>query len=416
MKYLVCGLCLQGNKGGPAIAASLIKAIREEVDQAAEFGFMVPGAMLQEEARWGVRFGVAVYPETTIRIFRKRIRDSLRTIGAIRNWIKIARNYDVIIEMQAIAYVGPPERSLMQNLFGGRFANFILCKFAKRPMVAWTQSLGPFNSIFIEILARIDLKRQPIVFCRGESALKNVRELLPKHPAKAYPDVACILPYDKQNGIQLIRSVDGSNNIGKPIATISPSAVLYRKYKSGGINNKHVSTMARLSSYLTEKGFAVYLVPHTVMHGNLGPTRCDKSVCEEILKALQTQRLGNCATLIDSVNLGPEQVKGIISNAVVHVSGRYHSVIAGLSSGVPTIALSWHEKYFDIMGFYDLKDFVYDGYGVSMSLEELVDKVLSESEEIRSILRSRQLKAEDLVLENARDFKQVIKHVTNYAL
>ena len=37
---------------------------------------------------------------------------------------------------------------------------------------------------------------------------------------------------------------------------------------------------------------------------------------------------------------------------LAYIGARYHSLIASLSSGVPSIALSWHPKYKDLMDLY----------------------------------------------------------------
>ena len=54
--FFVIGLCLQGNKGGQALALSLIQVLRGRYPNC-EFTFSVPAAELVYEAEWAKRLG-----------------------------------------------------------------------------------------------------------------------------------------------------------------------------------------------------------------------------------------------------------------------------------------------------------------------------------------------------------------------
>ena len=59
LRIFITGLCLQGNKGGPAIALSLIKQHLLFLDNL-EFVFSVPQIDLKEEKLWGEKYNIKV--------------------------------------------------------------------------------------------------------------------------------------------------------------------------------------------------------------------------------------------------------------------------------------------------------------------------------------------------------------------
>lgn len=367
MKLLVTGLCLQGNKGGPALALALMAQLRTHLGADIAFVFSVPGgAEYAHEAAWAERYGVTVVerisrndllPPFCVKGFRQKLR-------RVRRWLTALRACDLVLDLSAISYVGPPLGTTGGALWG-RFLSFAMACLHHKPFLAWTQSYGPFSTAAIRVLARVDLSRQPIVCCRGEDCAHAVQALLPGKPTAVYPDVATVLDYDLAEGRRYFTQVLGLPDSARVI-TISPSAVIYAKTARGDGDNAHVALLSQFCQRVLTMGFTPVLVPHTLRPGRPNPRLCDYAVALEVRQALASPHL----TIVDD-DLSPRDLKAIISGAHIHVGARYHSIIAALSAGVPCISLSWHAKYRDIMRMYGMDAYVVDGLA-GTPLDELL--------------------------------------------
>jgi colanic acid/amylovoran biosynthesis protein len=408
LKFFVTGLCLQGNKGGPAIAISLMAALRKQIPDAS-FMFAVPPAPEFEfEERWAKYYGVPVVEDlwgitfwsfSPWSVIRDGLGTTYRRFQKLTKWYRALRSCQIMLDMTAISYAGPPEGTEAHAL-STRYRYFRAARFARRRFLAWTQNYGPFSTPRIAKAAKADLATLPVVFCRGNNSSKHVRELLPDKQCLLYPDVAVTLDYDKERGKSLVdRCFEEFPE--RQIVTISPSAVIFGKCESVG-ENYHVRSLTRLCESLIEKGFAVLLVPHTFNPAMHNPVYCDYAVCLSILSGMRPNRwLGIVHNDLSAIDL-----KSIISNASLHIGARYHSVIAALSTGVPCISMSWHHKYKDIMEMYGFEKFVVEGAGKTFNEDalRLVDDVFEDYDCLREKLKAAQQKLENSVAENSRHF------------
>ncbi len=414
LRFLVTGLCLQGNKGGPAIALSLRKQI-EKLMPGSEFTLSVPaGKTFPREVHWSKTYGFEVVEDFSYYdlpylplLFHSRAR-------RVGRWLRALRASDVVIEMSAISYFGPPVGTAW-HAFYKRFRYYLLARLFRRPMLAWTQSYGPLNTRMIRAMARIDLRCQPVIFCRGDDCRVAVKELLPDKEARSFPDVAVALDYDTADGTQLIQQLitvaPADVAPADKLITISPSAVIYRAMNSESAENRHVQQLVALCDELCGRGFVVLLVPHTKRISNSNPLTCDCAVAELIMA--QVKRSDRVA--LAGEDLSPTRLKSIISAAWIHIGGRYHSIVAALSAGVPCLSLSWHGKYRDMMRMYGVEQFVHESIDDDDPAELLrrVDDLLEHRDQTRQSLRERHGSVVEQVEENTRQFVELIKEAVS---
>lgn len=419
MRVLLTGLCLQGNKGGPAIALSLMQLLKLH-RRDLQFTLSVPsGAEWEHEMRWAAIYGVDiiptfqsldVIPPFAIRRFPEGWRRAM-------NWVATARKMDVVVDMSAIAYIGPPEAAERDTFVWGRFIYFTAAQVARRPFLAWTESLGPFTGWFVPHVARIDLKRQPLVLCRGDETLANVHRLLPGHPARSFPDVAITLEFDTGRGLAYLAKAFPDQQ-PRDVVTLSPNAVSYVK-GAQATPNEHIVLLKQIVAHFTAAGRSVCLVPHTIRSGRHDPRQCDLGVCRELQSVLREEcstagALGSAVRIVEE-DLSPIELKSIIAASGLHIGARYHSVVAALSSGVPCIALAWHPKYADILRMYEVADFVHPAFGPAATDGSIVPKLARlevKAGAIRDKLRSRQEALRAEVEENARLFCELLDKVS----
>jgi len=76
----------------------------------------------------------------------------------------------------------------------------------------------------------------------------------------------------------------------------------------------------------------------------------DITVSEEIQDILKKE--GIYVEIIDSAHMSSKQLKNVIASCEVIVASRYHSCVAALSSGVPTLVIGWHYKYEELLHWY----------------------------------------------------------------
>ncbi len=389
MKIFVTGLCLQGNKGGPAIALAL-KAQLDKYLKNITYIFSVPREdEFQYELEWAKSYRVNVVEDFSYRdcippfVFQNFVKRTQR----LNKWINALRSADLILEMSAISYIGPPIGSNLGVLLSGRVRYFLAAQFLHRKLFAWTQSYGPFSTALTRLLSKLDLGRQPAIFCRGEISQKNVSRLLPHKKTYSFPDVATLLDFKKKWGTDYVRNIFSTDLDFNKLITISPSAVIFAKTKNKGREASHVNHILYLCNHLFKKGYSILLVPHTFRPQRHYPAICDYAVSKIILNKLGSHESRDRLQIVCD-DLSPIQLKSIISTAAVHIGARYHSLIASLSSGVPSICLSWHHKYLDLMTQYKMEEFVFNDTELAQPSEStlMFDSIMGNKDQIKANL------------------------------
>ena len=373
---------MQGNKGGAALALSLMRLLGDRIDNL-NMVFSVPaGSEWIHEANAAQRYQLEVIEN--IDGFKSflppfcfkpdRLRRTIRWCGQLLE-------ADVLLQMSAISYVGPPHggRKTRDSL-GGRFFDFVVAGVTRTPFIAWTQSYGPFSNRIVRFLAKLDLGCQTPIFCRGERTAEAVLELLPAAEVEIYPDVAVSLEWDRREGLDLIKEFGIGD--GRKVATISPSSVMYSTSGGLGLENEHVATLAEAVNCLRDKNYAVILVPHTLRKINPKLTTCDLEVAKTIVAAAGSD---NLHIISDDLLVG--ELKSIIAACDIHIGARYHSVVAALSSGTPAISLSWHLKYYDLMQMYDSLEYLCSGQNIRELTNRLIDQYAKQKNVIETAHR-----------------------------
>jgi polysaccharide pyruvyl transferase WcaK-like protein len=400
-RFMITGLCMHGNKGGPAIALSLVNAIRQGFPDA-DFVFSVPsGTGFKYEQHWAKKYGFDIVGNVDIKHLIPPWCFKRTRFDALSAWVKELKSARAMIQMSGISYVGPPAASPgLSNILSRRFTDFMLAGILRKPMLAWTQSYGPLSTRLIRFLAWLDLRSQPVIFCRGDDCLQEVIGLLPNKDVRSYPDIAVTLSYDREWGKTFI-SEKGLEAGG--YVTVSPSAVLYAKSKLADGGNLHIQCLENICRELGRRNIAVVVAPHTMRPEESSPDICDYRVSLELMRNLENP---DSVTLLDD-DLSPVEIKSIISLANFHIGGRYHSVVAALSSGIPAIALSWHPKYRDLMRAYDVDRYIMAESEVDP--QEIISKLVNEYESLRQIISSGHSKVLEMTQANVDEFTGLLE-------
>jgi polysaccharide pyruvyl transferase WcaK-like protein len=382
MDILITGLTLHNNKGGPALALSLIKKIRPQF-QNAKFYLAVPdfGINVSKEEEWAKFYNIdGVIGSIGAKEFL--YINSQRRV----KFVTSLKEFDLVIDLTALSYMDLPHMTYKKNLIRNLsiFTMKYFCNILNIPMIRWTQSYGPFKSMFTKFLVKYDLKKQKHIFIRGSNSVKNMEKLFNNTRLFSFPDIAILLDSKDEYHQKYLKN--------DKYITLSPSSVIYSRDEE-----KHIEHFQRIIKYINNLGYKIVIVPHNLMSINPNLKNCDLEVSKKILE--------NTHLVKENIHLVEEDIdvynlKGIISNAQLHIGARYHSIIASLSSGVPTIAFSWHEKYQDIMQMYNMEKYVYNGTLDINYLFKFIDELLQNRENITDNLQKNQHILEKMLNKN----------------
>jgi colanic acid/amylovoran biosynthesis protein len=123
---------------------------------------------------------------------------------------------------------------------------------------------------------------------------------------------------------------------------MSASAVVERKAKAERLDYK--TTMVQLIKHaVTVTGMPVVLIPHSWPQG--------ESKSEDLELAYELFERSECQEQVKIVkdDIDAKMLKAIISRSEILISSRFHSMIAALGTGVPTMVVGWSHKYREVM-------------------------------------------------------------------
>ncbi len=217
-------------------------------------------------------------------------------------------------------------------------ASILLGLSFKKPIVIYSQSIGPFNWA-VTSFAKYCLDHVDLVIVREEITENYLKKIEIKSPICLTSDCAFLLDSancDRMNEILLDEGIDAEK---RPLVGVSANAMLDDR------DDIYANTMAQFIDHVIEKTNAhVIFVPHVIAIKEGGRSD-DRIIGEKIYKL--TMKKDN----IDLIrgDYSPVELKGIIGLCDIFIGGRMHADIAAISTCTPTIATAWSHKYYGIM-------------------------------------------------------------------
>jgi len=258
---------------------------------------------------------------------------------------KILKHYlaaDIVISASGISF---NEDFGFINLY--HFSKFIqIPLLLGKKVVKFTQTIGPFNSLYNKRLGRLTLNNVDKIIARGKLSESHLRRIGIEKNVVTLPDIALTLKSKESTRTkELILKLSGKTIIG-----ISPNIVCQRLDKK----KKYVPALINLCDRILQKypNAELLLLPHTIVAETAG-TDDDLSIC------LNIKRLAKKSDRIfvdNTVDYSPAEAKWLISECDFFIGSRFHSVIAAVSSFVPPITIGWHWKYRESMEWLHLEN------------------------------------------------------------
>jgi len=259
---------------------------------------------------------------------------------------------DVVIDLSGIEFIGniPLKRRYLDYL--ARISLQCLAEKYGKLYLKYTKSYGPFPSAdkLYKFLVKRQLSKLPFLLVRGKNNLDEIKKLNLKIPLYSFPDISLSLKAESitwaLNYVDKL-GVDSS----KKLVGLSPSAVIAgikTKDMCSSCGDNHVKLCKEIIKFYRSNNQQVLLIPHSINDGK-DLRSCDLALARKIYDELRNKK---GLFLVDNTDLTYKQVRAIIGLLDFYITGRYHSVSSALTMAVPTVTLSWHIKYKDIISLF----------------------------------------------------------------
>ena len=344
MNILMTNVSLTNDFGGPSIAFAFCDLCRAN-DASVKIGWLV-GHCNDADRRVANDKKIDII-ETGYNLSARKIVNIVQIIKRIKNGETKANDslsdllytingYDVLVDMGGLCFTDDIlVKGVLKNLLIKR--EWIIAKKLGKKVVLYTTALGPIRRMITKFTMKMYLGSYcDYVILRDNESERLYLENKIDTPYQMSPDTAFMFNVDKKN----LNGVMIDNH------TIGISLSFQMKKQ---INN-YMDTMENVCKYLLNKTYKIIFIANECS-GQDGSD--DEYVCKEM-----NNRLRLDIEIFDTKKYSAECLKAIISHCEVIIASRYHTLMASISSEVPTVALAWHPKYMDVMRMVKQEDYV----------------------------------------------------------
>ena len=408
LRILLTGTYNSANKGDAAMELGALQAIRElapgsEVTILSPFPDLDAPFYAPVPVRRCNRRNLLAATLDLLRaaLWRLLFRRSQRTNGLLSESLRLVRDSDLVIDLSG---------DMLTDEYGphvaySHYIPLLRAVILGRPYFVCAQSLGPFT--WTRPLARWLLRRAADVTVRDSISRSYVASLGARNRApEQTADLAFLLrPAGPDRAQEILRNENVIDPAGKPIFGISVSQLIEEKFlaaRPGAGGDAFVRLMQQVVGRAArEWGAQVIFVAHVT-----GPSRVKD---DRVIAARIAAGIGeDIETIVLSGDYRPEELKAIIATCRVFCGARMHANIAALSSGVPTIAISYSHKTDGIMSDFGFGDFVAPVATMTeATLDALMARAFREREDIGLRLRDRGPAMAALALQNCTDLARL---------
>ncbi|MDD3416198.1 MAG: polysaccharide pyruvyl transferase family protein [Lachnospiraceae bacterium] len=225
--------------------------------------------------------------------------------------------------------------------FGDNFSDIYSLQFVKKttffkelvlkmriPLILAPQTIGPFSDRSIKKRAINILNKCTLVFTRDQLSSNYVKEISKATPVTV-TDLAFLLPYNTENY--------SFSNIKKVGLNVSGLLWIggFTKDNQFGLTIDYKEFVKDVICLFQSMDYEIHLIPHVIATDQLNHDD-DVEICKKLAEEFSL-------ILAPAFN-NPIDAKSYIYNMNLFIGARMHSTVAGFSSGVPTIPISYSRK------------------------------------------------------------------------
>jgi polysaccharide pyruvyl transferase WcaK-like protein len=306
---------------------------------------------------------------------------------------------DAFIDIMGISFTDFSS-SWISNILRG--IPILIGKLLGKPVVNFTQDMGPFQRKVTRYPAKFFLSKLDLIMARGTTTENYLDGIGITTQIHVRPDSAFILdpaPAERVNVIML------QENLGKrPLVAITPSSQIDKRLSGEDIEaqNKYTVMLARIADYLIETIDALVVFIPNETRGGYDDIYVIKKICSDIKNKSSIQTLTS--------EYAAEELKGLIGTCDVLIGSRYHSVVAATSMCLPCMVIGWGHKYNEVMKILGLTDFESDFQDITYNqLKAKVARLWRNREKIRAELQSKIPAIKESVMSGGKLVKDILK-------
>jgi polysaccharide pyruvyl transferase WcaK-like protein len=273
---------------------------------------------------------------------------------------------------------------LDSNLVNAQLCDMVVTLVYEKKLMLWSQSIGPIETKFNFV--RKSLKRlfneTKIIIPRDKETLRFLGKDIIKNKKinKCCPDSVC--------GITGISDINfsKSSNPTKNNALVCIYSAKKRKEKE---HTKYVNNIAEILDFLSNKGIVPVLFP--MQYKNMAGD--EREILKEIIKKTKNKK-----SIIFDKDKSPKDTLLMFKKTNLVIGHKMHSVIYGLSLGVPIIAICYHKKQNLLMNTFGMKQYAINDK--NLNLKKVNNKIVSlikNKNKIRKKLRKHSLRVSKIV-------------------
>lgn len=347
MKYAIVASTFTGNLGGASMLEASIQTIMKRDPKA---HFYVYTVYPERDAAANRYPNVEVFSAKPLVLaliinplaLLYKVLVPLRSLLARIRLLRPLAEADVYLDQGGVTFVKGRAVFLIYNV-----ATILPALIVGVPVVKCSQALGAFDTWLNKSLAKLFLPRVKQIFSRGALTDRYLTDLN-LHNVTEAADYAFLLEVSKQNKLvvdDLFRKRKISNT--KETICIVPSKLVRAKVARDG--KDYVAEQQVFINQLLKSGYQVVLLPHSTRFYTHKTHNNDVPVSREIAAGIDDPDFH----FID-VELNAQQVRAVIARSTLLITSRFHGMVSGLASAVPTLVVGWSHKYQEVMDQFDL--------------------------------------------------------------
>jgi len=403
---LVRGINVVGNAGCEAMAISTMRLITESIPDSRIITLANNPELVKEVySRYGYTFemvpyqgGIKALPQLLRAVLWRLIRSTLRIDAKwLRStvYLKTLWEADVVADITSDALNQYPF-SLTDVIWKIGFSlNVLVPYLLKKPLMLLPGSMGPFNNRLVAPLLRFALNRATVIVFRDEISRGEAIKLgITKPEQHLTADIAFLLKPETEETIYPVLTEMGIKK-DNPLIGINVSQ-LAASY-SGKLKRKenYLDIMVTLADYLVDVYNAqVLLVPHGFPRRKTNSSQEIGDFSKEddfIAVNYVYDKVKNKERIVPlREEYSASELKGFIALCDMFIGARMHSLIAAISSGVPTIGIAYSLKTPGFLKLVGLEEYMQDVRTLSFDgIREKIDDMWGNRQQIRKRLSSR---------------------------
>ena len=316
--------------------------------------------------------------------FRVRlVRRSSSQYGTIRDILSVARGVDLIVSAWGDGYITSPAHRLANKT--------LFLRSGRRPAILFPSSLGPFSGNWKRVVAKFGLSAFDLLMARDTITFEYLKDL-GLSGARLVPDTAFIVePADDDRVNEIVRS-EGIP-VDERFIGVNVSQLLRVLFSRRG--EDYGLFVAELCEFLRESfGLRVLLIPHQVYpswfvfnktHNRDSFDGDDRHAINEVMESLR------CRGIAFPVmgEYSAREYKGLIGRCSMVVGGRMHSIIAALSSGVPSVLIQYSHKSPGVMKMLGMEKCLWPYESRKEELMKTLEYVWFSQKDLRKFIQER---------------------------